>query len=341
MVTPIYLPGPAQDPFTSMLPEFIMKMLIGKMQHRWETEENEKEYTRKMDLYKLQKDEMEKTTDGEYTIMLMPNGKAIKVKTKKGIDAETKREIDKEERGQKNKYREMGFEEFSKDAESEILKMAIGQSAPTPEQIPSDRSVGKTGFRRPEAPEKVEGYVDRWNQSIGKYESKKLPVEKEGKNFENAHKLRSQFIKESKDFVKIRDAFGRVQAAAKDPSAAGDLALIFNYMKILDPGSVVRESEFANAAASGALGERFKAVGRKLIAGERLSNEMRQDFLKRSRMLYSAQSKFQKRLRGKFMNLAKNYNLDPQNIVMDFYSVEDESVPSISSEAQEYINTLD
>lgn len=94
-----------------------------------------------------------------------------------------------------------------------------------------------------------------------------------------------------KGYIDIRDSYNRVQASSQDPSGAGDLALIYNYMKMLDPGSVVRESEFATAAASGSLGERFKAAGEKILKGERLSNDMRADFVDRSNKLY--QQKFQ------------------------------------------------
>ena len=62
--------------------------------------------------------------------------------------------------------------------------------------------------------------------------------EKEPFNFGDEDKLRDDFRSESKEFVKVRDAYGRILST--DASAAGDLALIFNYMKILDPGSVVR-----------------------------------------------------------------------------------------------------
>jgi len=59
--------------------------------------------------------------------------------------------------------------------------------------------------------------------------------------------LRKEFVDLSGQFMDQRDAFGRVAAVGKSKTAAGDLALIFNFMKILDPRSVVRESEFRSA----------------------------------------------------------------------------------------------
>lgn len=129
--------------------------------------------------------------------------------------------------------------------------------------------------------------------------------------------LFSEFERTGRDFGAIRDSFARLDASGKDPSAAGDLALIFNYMKILDPNSVVRESEFANAAAAGALGERFIAVGKKIAAGQRLSNAMRKDFLDRGKRLYQAKQRQFKKDEIGFRRLAEENQIDPNAFMRD------------------------
>ena len=45
----------------------------------------------------------------------------------------------------------------------------------------------------------------------------------------------------------VMGMFQNIENATKDGTAAGDLSAIFAFMKMLDPGSVVREQEFANA----------------------------------------------------------------------------------------------
>ena len=59
--------------------------------------------------------------------------------------------------------------------------------------------------------------------------------------------MRKEVSALSKDYFTVRDSEAKINAVASDPSAASDLALIFSFMKVLDPGSVVREQEFANA----------------------------------------------------------------------------------------------
>ena len=51
-----------------------------------------------------------------------------------------------------------------------------------------------------------------------------------------AFKLADDYEKASGDFSKQVGAYNRMVASSQDPSPAGDLSLIFNYMKVLDPG---------------------------------------------------------------------------------------------------------
>ena len=75
------------------------------------------------------------------------------------------------------------------------------------------------------------------------------PTDPDASAYEKRASARKEFnsMDSIKDFRSVRSAYGRILASADKPSAAGDLALIFNYMKMLDPGSVVRESEFRTA----------------------------------------------------------------------------------------------
>tara|TARA_R100001377_G_scaffold527_1_gene527 strand:- start:1761 stop:3071 length:1311 start_codon:yes stop_codon:yes gene_type:complete len=145
--------------------------------------------------------------------------------------------------------------------------------------------------------------------------------------FDQEGKLRKEFTGQTKDYVKVRDAYGRIVASAKNPSAAGDLALIFNYMKVLDPGSTVREGEFATAQKAAAYIERnpdkitiprFVAqIGRKLATGQLLSPNQRADFVGRAGLLYESQDAEYKVLEDRHRFLAEQYKLNPENVVYD------------------------
>lgn len=125
------------------------------------------------------------------------------------------------------------------------------------------------------------------------------------------------FLNLSKPFRAIRDSYARIQAAAEDPSAAGDLALIFNFMKMLDPGSVVRESEFATAANSAGVPDRIRKTYNRLIDGERLAPNTRKDFVTRSDKLFKRQDAQHTQREQTFRTLAKNRGFNPENVAIN------------------------
>lgn len=130
--------------------------------------------------------------------------------------------------------------------------------------------------------------------------------------------MRKEYTKLSSDFIATRDALKRIEVGAKNPSAAGDIALIFNFMKMQDPGSTVREGEFATAQNAAGVPEQVKNTYNRLISGERLSPEQRQDFLGTARSLFDEQLVQQKQLAKTFSALAESQNIDPSQVAIDF-----------------------
>lgn len=140
--------------------------------------------------------------------------------------------------------------------------------------------------------------------------------------FDDAAKLRGEFTKISSDFRKQNAAFGRVQASANKPSAAGDLALIFNFMKVLDPGSTVREGEFATAQNAAGVDNRVRALYGQLLSGERLSPMQRRDFYSRATSLYQDATAQHEQARAQYSNLATKMGLNPEHVIVDFRSAD-------------------
>jgi hypothetical protein len=130
-----------------------------------------------------------------------------------------------------------------------------------------------------------------------------------------AFKLVDDYEKASGDFSKVTTNYNRVVASAKNPSAAGDLSLIFAYMKTLDPTSVVREGEFATAATAGSIPDRIWGTYNKIINGERLSEPQRADFVARAKELYNAAIEQQKMVDSQFSDRAQRFGIDPSYVV--------------------------
>lgn len=135
--------------------------------------------------------------------------------------------------------------------------------------------------------------------------------------FDATNDLRDDFLGLSKTFREVRDSFARIQESSKDPSAAGDLALIFNFMKMLDPRSVVRESEFATAANAAGVPEKIRRSYNRILEGEKLGPSQRNDFVTRAEVLFGRQDKQHRQRENTFRGLATKFNLDPAAVVID------------------------
>jgi hypothetical protein len=120
-----------------------------------------------------------------------------------------------------------------------------------------------------------------------------------------------------RDSTEVAQAAARVITAGQEPSAAGDLALLFAYMKVLDPGSVVRESEFRNASNTAGIPERVLAWRNRVLNGERLSEATRADFLKQTRSLARAQKDKLEAVNQRYRDLATRFGIDPALVVSD------------------------
>lgn len=127
--------------------------------------------------------------------------------------------------------------------------------------------------------------------------------------------LRKEVAKRSDAFIKIRDSYGRVKATS--PNAAGDLALIFNYMKMLDPNSVVRESEYATVGNAQGVPARIRNLYNQLIAGAQIDQTTRDDIFALAGKLYEGQQTLQQRVTDQFFSIAERVGLDPANILLD------------------------
>ena len=133
--------------------------------------------------------------------------------------------------------------------------------------------------------------------------------------FDRAKKLRSEITNASTEFNKIDSAFGRIEASSEDPSAAGDLALIFNFMKMLDPGSVVRESEFATAANAAGVPDRIRNVYNRAINGERLGVKQREDFLNQAKKIFRRSSADNVKAVDKIIDIGDQFGVKRSQLV--------------------------
>lgn len=128
--------------------------------------------------------------------------------------------------------------------------------------------------------------------------------------------LRGEFTKLTGDFRTVQDAYQKIEMAGK--TGQGDMALLYGYMKILDPGSVVRESEFATAARSGSLPQQVQGWATRIVNGEKLPDTVREGFKTEARNVYQAQAKSYMNTHNIYRDLALRQGVKPEDVVLPF-----------------------
>ena len=129
--------------------------------------------------------------------------------------------------------------------------------------------------------------------------------------------LRKEFnaLPDVKAFTEVDGSFKKIESAATNDSPAGDLALITGFMKIIDPGSSVKEGEFANAQNAGGVPEKIQAQYNSIVNGERLAPSQRADFLKQAKALHDVHKKRYDAQAERYRTLAKRQGASPDDVV--------------------------
>jgi len=130
------------------------------------------------------------------------------------------------------------------------------------------------------------------------------------------NELADDFRTENKEFDSAFTSYRKVTNAATktDPTGADDIALIFGFMKVLDPNSVVREGEFATAQNSGSVPQSILAVYNQVLSGQRLTTDQRTNFLNAAQDQFSPYVELRNRLEDRYSNRAKGLGVNVNNV---------------------------
>lgn len=191
----------------------------------------------------------------------------------------------------------------------------------------------KTGEVKDVAPNDLASYSPRL---VGEYQE--LLAESEAGvsgTSEVATNLRKEFRDETKDldFKELRSSYDKINAARE--TAAGDLSLIFSYMKLLDPGSVVREGEQATAESARGVPESIRNIYNKTVRGEKLTDEQRSDFKSQAASLYNTYVDRQQDVTDFYSGLAQEAGIEPEKVIGAAGEIEKIDLPEEESTPEE------
>ena len=156
------------------------------------------------------------------------------------------------------------------------------------------------------------------------------------KLFENEGKLRDDYRSEPavKSASEMQNAFNVIETASKNPSPANDLAMATKYMKVLDPTSVVRESEFALAVNATGILDKLYNYANMIKTGQRLNPVQREDFYVSAKAINDAFQAEKNKVGESYKGLATSYGFDPAKVI--FQAGAPAGSPNIDALLQKY-----
>jgi hypothetical protein len=134
--------------------------------------------------------------------------------------------------------------------------------------------------------------------------------------FGDVARTRGQFMKLSEKNLVSLNAFDNINVLSQDATGAGDIGMIFSFMKLLDPGSRVTEGEVALAGQVGGEAGQLMNLYNRLVKGERLTSIARQDMLFQSAQIARNVIGKQQSNELEFRDIATRDKMDPRNVVL-------------------------
>ncbi len=155
--------------------------------------------------------------------------------------------------------------------------------------------------------------------AIAKSGASSVSVNTGQKGFDNTLKMRSEFRNEPiyKAHQEMQSAHSQITQSLKQASPAGDLAGATKLMKLLDPGSVVRESELGMAMAASGLMDRVQNYAQNVVNGTKLTPTQRADFQKLGDALFGESVKHFNAKRGEYQGIAERNGLPIRDVIGD------------------------
>lgn len=131
--------------------------------------------------------------------------------------------------------------------------------------------------------------------------------------------LRTEYFKRSQEnnWIDALNSYKKVEAASSTPQ--GDISLIFAFMKMLDPNSVVREGEFATAEKTAGIPAQIVQQYNKALSGQRLTEDQRKAYKDEAGKVFSVYQERQAPIDAYYQTLAQKYGLDPSLVGVGLY----------------------
>lgn len=183
-------------------------------------------------------------------------------------------------------------------------------------QTPADARAARAETRAEAAERRAQEGFERSQRTEQRTEQRLQDTQQRGDRTAQSA-LRREFNSrpEVKEFREVDNSYRTIQNFVQRPSAAGDISMIFAFMKVLDPTSTVREGEFATASNAGGVPDSIRNLANRAVNGQRLQPNQRQDFLRQAGAIRQSREQRYNEVLGEYRFEAEQQGFDPSRII--------------------------
>jgi len=174
-------------------------------------------------------------------------------------------------------------------------------------------------------------YGDKGLQSLGMPTATDEEAQKESQKQSVALRKEYRGDPQTKAFLELQKQWNNMVSAGE--GGAGDISIMYSYIKMLDPTTAVREGELSLAAkAAGASDNVIKAAKKLDKGGSGLGPEMRNRMVAEGGKIYGNIAKEQQKLNSFYTGLATDSGVSPDDVIGTLKDIQIPEIPEIKTQ---------
>jgi len=218
---------------------------------------------------------------------------------------------------------------YSKEAENRLL-ISMGVSMPDSQLYGAEKKAARAQTKIGQLYADIQNLKDRGadpnDPALKALQTQLVNEEKNSteaqldaaKNSKGEDDLSKRYIDMNAKFIEVRDQYAVISTySSKNATPAGEMKLINSYQRMIDPGAVVREGEYATVKNAGSWSNKMRANYNAAKDGKLLTDEMRNDILNQAAQIYTSKKQFMDLTKSEFTRIAVERGLNPKNVVID------------------------
>ncbi len=129
-----------------------------------------------------------------------------------------------------------------------------------------------------------------------------------------ANTLSNSFERLSRDFFQVEDNYSKLLAADTN-TPAGQVSLVYNFIKMIDPGAAIQEGDKANVTQASPVTRQLFNTYNALIEGTKIDPDTVRNFIDEAGRIHTVARERQSGLNELFSARAREAGIDPSRVV--------------------------